>query len=523
MKWICQLGDGYMLAEDGTSLKKINTGYPYPDTDAPQIDELYNMVYFIFSAGNYSLRRYIKSDVVFKKYYKDIIDIINTRFNSLGVDTMDILDLFGTSDVNEKLKLYYNNGFVKIVRTPNSSKYYNNIANFNNTSIDDSKYLYVIVPSNLESSLGYSINSLEVQCNSGMTKPLDCLANIFKYADNCYYMTSKVFDVYCNKLHTSLSTERFYTIMSRLCDLRYKFELEKLFSHWNDSVIDIKSFANKLPRSSRAFISKDFLFNNSNVSIIKNFIFEDYNVLLKKILSFETKKNTAYSSKTGVLKVKVHTLFNEIENIENFRFLDDISRSKQFNELKIFKYCYTGFKDGYMYFDLTAYVSDLNKLSILRKSNGFKTSYLGDKKITKDDVFKAFGLSKAGFAKFKFFNTDDSIVRSLEFGFYSYIKNLPIEFSFLRWLCSFSSEALVTENEKGLTLSFNFFSIMKDLVTEDFKLFVKNNTELFSLLAFYIIHEINMRSKYDSFYTMTSSWEVHFNEDSYVIEVSNFK
>lgn len=73
MKWIYQLGDGNMLALERGRVYRINTGYPYPDTDEPQFDLLYNLV---SASGKYSTEEDLKRNL------KDLVSQFNKFFDA---------------------------------------------------------------------------------------------------------------------------------------------------------------------------------------------------------------------------------------------------------------------------------------------------------------------------------------------------------------------------------------------------------------------------------------------------------
>lgn len=66
MKWVCQLGDGNMLAMDGGSLWVVSTGYPYPDTLLPQQD----MLRLLFEGEGYPM----------DLSYQDVVDRLRGIF-----------------------------------------------------------------------------------------------------------------------------------------------------------------------------------------------------------------------------------------------------------------------------------------------------------------------------------------------------------------------------------------------------------------------------------------------------------
>lgn len=73
MKWIYQLGDGNMLAYERGRVYRVNTGYPYPDTDKPQFDLLYELM---LATG-----RYINEDDL-KKNLKGLVIQFNKFFDA---------------------------------------------------------------------------------------------------------------------------------------------------------------------------------------------------------------------------------------------------------------------------------------------------------------------------------------------------------------------------------------------------------------------------------------------------------
>lgn len=103
MRWVSQLKDGYMLKE--TSNKeyiKVHTGYPYPDTDRPQKEQLYelfNGVFYNFcdlDKFNYNgVMDILKCKMeVYKPYKLDELIKFNNG-NCLDDDLCDILYVLG--------------------------------------------------------------------------------------------------------------------------------------------------------------------------------------------------------------------------------------------------------------------------------------------------------------------------------------------------------------------------------------------------------------------------------------------
>lgn len=75
-RWICQLGDGFMLKECCGRLAVERTGYPYPDTGSPQRDLLYSL----YRSAGFDIDR-----AAFEDGYSGIIENIVGCFNELGV------------------------------------------------------------------------------------------------------------------------------------------------------------------------------------------------------------------------------------------------------------------------------------------------------------------------------------------------------------------------------------------------------------------------------------------------------
>lgn len=90
--WVCQLGDGYMLKLDDNTLRKEYTGYPYPDVETTQKDEVGMLLKIIAYQTGYS-------DGVFKNwgnhpsnYYDSIVSFFKSIFNK--VDSIEVDDIF---------------------------------------------------------------------------------------------------------------------------------------------------------------------------------------------------------------------------------------------------------------------------------------------------------------------------------------------------------------------------------------------------------------------------------------------
>ena len=76
MKWLCQLKDGYMLGVEKGYVKKVHTGYPYPDIEGGQVNAISkylekNCSVDLFSFVNEALLLdYPMSEVNFKCHFK---------------------------------------------------------------------------------------------------------------------------------------------------------------------------------------------------------------------------------------------------------------------------------------------------------------------------------------------------------------------------------------------------------------------------------------------------------------------
>lgn len=74
MRWICQLGDGYMLGVDGKVLHKVKTGYPYPKVEGGQVDALCGM--FGLQSTKFSCSVKVLNDVVFPISFLDAFELL---------------------------------------------------------------------------------------------------------------------------------------------------------------------------------------------------------------------------------------------------------------------------------------------------------------------------------------------------------------------------------------------------------------------------------------------------------------
>ena len=105
MEFICQLGNGYMLALDSDCYKKVQTGYPYPDIDGGQIQKLMD----VFDFTSESLYSAIVSGINNKFQTNETISIdsdsmhtfINSLKHSVCINYEDIM-----LDLANKLFIY---------------------------------------------------------------------------------------------------------------------------------------------------------------------------------------------------------------------------------------------------------------------------------------------------------------------------------------------------------------------------------------------------------------------------------
>ena len=100
MRYICQLKNGLMLKElNAEQLKVENTGYPYPDTEQPQLDMLFELLSDYGFSYDYTERNYSKLVVVILNNFsevsyfskKDLADLLGGITNSLVGNSVELI------------------------------------------------------------------------------------------------------------------------------------------------------------------------------------------------------------------------------------------------------------------------------------------------------------------------------------------------------------------------------------------------------------------------------------------------
>lgn len=100
MRYICQLKNGLMLKElNAEQLKVENTGYPYPDTEQPQLDMLFELLSDYGFSYDYTESNYSKLVVVILNNFsevsyfskKDLADLLGGRTNSLVGNSVELI------------------------------------------------------------------------------------------------------------------------------------------------------------------------------------------------------------------------------------------------------------------------------------------------------------------------------------------------------------------------------------------------------------------------------------------------
>lgn len=150
MEWVCQLGDGFMLGRDGQNLVRQETGYPYPDTNEPQV----NMLFELYEA--YGI--YYSIDV-FRKHFKECINDINKRFVDDNVTSIPLDSFFYGNRLQDMSCVMYNTHTIFITKYSDAlndllCKKAHTLGNIKSTS----KNVCIIVPVNKLHSL-YNLDS----------------------------------------------------------------------------------------------------------------------------------------------------------------------------------------------------------------------------------------------------------------------------------------------------------------------------------------------------------------------------
>lgn len=163
MEWICQLGDGYMLSLDNNQIKKIKTGYPYPDTTEPQFD----MLNKLFRRADICCSIYVVKDNL--KLILDEFNKVLSEKNSLNVsDLITVIKPILGNEIdtltyhNDDMPTAFKNSFKLFKVTDNFYCFYgtynNLITNLESNNIIDDAYssynrsdrLILLVPNTLK-------------------------------------------------------------------------------------------------------------------------------------------------------------------------------------------------------------------------------------------------------------------------------------------------------------------------------------------------------------------------------------
>ena len=492
MKWICQLGDGWMLAEDGANLKRIHTGYPYPDTEEPQMDMLYNLLEFCYQAGVHRLVRYIRTEATFKRQYYDIVQKINERFITCNVDTMYMTDVFGEGMVGGDCSLIADNGKMRVYKAPDTSENRKGVVSLIG-GVSSSKYIYIFAPYALESNLAFSTSHIKQESYDDLDTVFHAMV-AFTYSEECFFLQEKGLELLCKEF----KERKLGRVAVALCRQRYKDELRLFYSRWSNKDFDVTSLGLNLRSSAEVFNSIAPILNSPQwEQTLRDCVCEECNTNLLEVFRFTKKKNTRYDAKTGIFSVKLHPVFSELAELGDFKITFYVGRIK-FTDLAVFKECYIGYSNNVVMLDLKRYIGNLDLLNIFMQSVGFKTFWNSECICNGDNFRKVFGVTDASWGKLIFFKGD--LAKRLALGTTKQFKNVPSLFNMLVWLEGFGGKAGVLTFSKRTTYTFTFFSEFKNMLSISLEDFVLANRDIFLLLA---IRKLNDNNKAgNTFYTM---------------------
>lgn len=336
-RYLHQLGDGYVLITNDTVVKKLYTGYPYPQFDAPQEDLLYDFVCIHHRSWN---PNYYISNVK-----DDLIADIKKLFTN--TDVASIEEIFYPSGEIEKFKFLQTIGNCSIFIGKYSPKLLQIPDIVVHSKSDD---CYLVVP------------------NNKFTKELQKFVDISTRTT----LTYKVLPAYSlpftpNKIHVFTANTRNDALHSIL---------EEFVSIWSKSVnktLDIgfihdfskQLFYNIPNRYINDYTATDFLrLYEKYVAVVTYYFQERYSTIVEKFPF--SKRDLKFNIPKGLLGFIITTNYYNIDaSLFNSHILEKLSSS------------FVVYKDGVAWLDAKKlftgeYAFCLNLLKSMNKFGDFK-------------------------------------------------------------------------------------------------------------------------------------------------------
>lgn len=336
--YICQLGDGYMLERDGSKLYKKYTGYPYPDTERPQTELLYDLIYELYCNKNYSLYNYISGGSLGTTYSSAIAEINNC----FGSDTeMGVLDLFTENRITFKPVLIGEYNDVLIFKVPRIQKYTEICANvFDSVKKSECIFGFIIVPKD------YNLNGTVLEdynCSNDMDLNI-CFLNLFYGISDMIFVSDMYYEYMNNILNSGRILQLRHDSLVRMKILRLLSKQELSIYIDSKFLIKEKTWTN-IDNLAKVVKYWDIPLNElkeiCNDLLVK--AFNDY------IMGYLILNRKFVPDKNGIFKVRLPRVFKEINDVHEIKLNDGTLPHFLINNL--FRKTYKCVDTGYIVLD----------------------------------------------------------------------------------------------------------------------------------------------------------------------------